>query len=89
MKRIGYFTEQSKHGEIRFHLNDSGGVSIVEKKLHGTKERILEWKLCVQSQAKDLPLGDVILSRWMEWKANEDKFLDTANFTYVSMKPGE
>ena len=86
LKKKGFWEETSKYGVVRFHLNDAGGVSLIEKKKYGTTERTLEWRLCVQSQAKDLPLGDVILSRWMAWKADEDKFMDTANFREVLTK---
>ena len=86
LKKKGYFEEEGKHGKVRFHLNTSGGVSLIEKKKFGNTERELEWSLCVQSVASDLPKGDVILSRWLEWKADEDKFLDTANFRSVKTR---
>lgn len=83
LEQKGYFEEQGKHGTFRFHKNTQGGVSLIERKKYGNTEREVEWTLCVQSMAPDLPKGDVILSRWMEWKADEDKFLDTANFRDV------
>lgn len=83
LKKRGYFEENGKHGVFRFHMNTQGGVSLIERKKYGNTEREVEWTLCVQSMAADLPKGDVILSRWMEWKADENKFLDTANFRSV------
>lgn len=83
---MGFFEEQGKHGTFRFHLNTPGGVSLIERKKYGNTAREVEWMLCVQSMAPDLPKGDVILSRWMEWKADEDKFLDTANFRGVKTR---
>lgn len=82
----GYFEEQGKYGIVRFHKDTQGGVCLLERKKYGNTERVVEWSLCVQSQAADLPKGDVILSRWMEWKQDEDKFLDTANFRSVTTR---
>lgn len=79
LKKKGYFEEQGIHGKFRFHLNTQGGVSLIERRKLGNTPREFEHILCVQSMAPDLPKGDVILSRWMEWKADEYKFLDTAN----------
>ncbi len=85
LKKKGYFEEQGKHGIYRFHKNKPGGVTFIQKIIiGGLKERPVQWDLCVQSQAEDLPPGDVILSRWLEWKADEDRFLKTANFRNIS-----
>jgi hypothetical protein len=84
LKKKGYFEEQGKHGLFKFHMDKQGGVTFIEEKKYGNTTRKIEWSLCVQSAVADLPKGDVILSRWMEFKADEDKFLDTANFRSVS-----
>jgi hypothetical protein len=86
LKKKGYFEEKGRHGIFHFHMNTQGGVSLIERKKYGKTEREIEWSLCVQSMAPDLPKGDVILSRWMEWKVDEDKFLDTANFRSVKTR---
>ncbi len=85
LMKNGCFQEQGKHGVFRFHKDKQGGVTFTQKiKVGGLKERSVTWDLCVQSQAADLPNGDVILSRWLEWKADEDRFLETANFRNIS-----
>ena len=84
LKKKGYFEEQGKHGRYQFHKDKQGGVVFIQKiSVGGLKERMVSWDLCVQSQALDLPNGDVILSRWLEWKADEDQFLATANFRNI------
>jgi hypothetical protein len=80
LKTRGYFNEKCKYGTLRFGWT---GVVLRETKTYGTKSRVLSWTLCVQTVVTDLPAGDVILARWMAWKADEDKFFDTANFRSV------
>lgn len=85
MKKFGYFEEQGQHGLYRFHRDKQGGVTFIQEiEVGGLKKRPVQWDLCVQSQAPDLPPGDVILSRWLAWKADEDQFLATANFRSIS-----
>lgn len=76
-RKKGYFEEKGKSGIFRFHNNDAGGVSIISK----VAGRDVEIKLCIQTMASNLPKGDVILSRWLEWKNDEEKFLKICNFT--------
>ncbi len=84
LKKLGYFEEQGIYGTYRFHKNKEGGVTFIQKiKVGGLKERPVMWDLCIQSQASDLPPGDVILSRWLNMKADEDNFLETANFRKI------
>lgn len=84
LKKKGYFEEQGRHGAYRFHRDKQGGVTFIQKiKVGALKERTVTWDLCVQSMANDLPQGDVILSRWLEWRNDEDKFLETANFRNI------
>jgi len=80
----GFFEEQGRHGLYLFHKTKEGGVTFHQKIQVGKlKERKVSWDLCVQSQAPYLPNGDVILSRWLEWKLDEDRFLETANFRNI------
>ena len=84
LKKVGFFEEQGRHGVYQFHKDKQGGVTFSQKiSVGGLKERTVSWDLCVQSQAPDLPNGDVILSRWLEWRADEDRFLETANFRNI------
>lgn len=83
LKKQGYFEEQGKYGIYRFEYNSSGGVTLIEKKKYGNKNRTLSWKLCIQTTLNNLPKGDVILSRWLEFKADEENFVSTANFRSV------
>jgi len=79
----GYFAEKGKHGIYHFHKNDSHGVRFIQEINVGGKKRPLEWTLCIQSAVADMPQGDVILARWMELKADEDKFQKTSNWRNV------
>ena len=83
LRKKGYFEELCKYGILQFH---GDGAKLIESRKYGNRERKLEWKLCIQSLRPDLPKGDVILSRWLEFKADEDKFFDTANFRSVTSK---
>jgi hypothetical protein len=83
LRKKGYFEEQGKHGTYRFHLDNPHGITCIKHIKFGRKERPLEWDLCIQSSVPDMPKGDIILSRWMEFKADENKFIKTANFRNV------
>lgn len=85
-KKFGYFDAKGKHGTYRFMRDDPGGVKLIEKKKYGPVERELQWSLCIQSSKADMPKGDVILSRYLDFLANEDAFLETANFRAVTTK---
>jgi len=83
LKSKGYFEETSKHGVYRFYKHDMSGVRFIQEVDAGGKKRPLEWTLCIQSTVSDMPKGDVILARWMEFKADEEKFRKTANWRNV------
>ena len=86
LKRYGYFAERSRHGVYRFMLNDPSGVKFIQKVDVGGKKRPITWTLCIQSSVADMPLGDIILARWMEFRADEDRFQRTANWRKVETK---
>ena len=86
LNKQGYFTEKGKHGTYHFYKNDMSGVRFIQNVNVGGKKRPLKWTLCIQSAVADMPKGDVILSRWMELKADEDQFQKTANWRDVSTK---
>lgn len=79
-KKYGYFEAQGQRGMYRFHKDKQGGVTFIETRKYGERDVAVEFDLCVQSAAADLPAGDVIVSRYLSWKADEEKFLQTANF---------
>jgi hypothetical protein len=84
LEKNGWFEEHGRYGTYRFHKMDAGGVTFIQQiKVGGLKARPVMWDLCVQSQSPDMPKGDVILSRWLVMKADEDKFLETANFRNI------
>jgi len=76
----GYFEVQGKRGVYRFHKNKQGGVTFIEMRQYGERIVPVEFDLCIQSQAVDLPDGDVILSRYLTWREDEETFLQIANF---------
>ena len=76
----GYFEVQGKRGVYRFHKNKQGGVTFVEMRQYGERIVPVEFDLCIQSQAVDLPDGDAILSRYLTWQEDEERFLQIANF---------
>jgi hypothetical protein len=83
LEKEGYFEEKGKHGKYRFYKNDPSGVRFIQEIDAGGKKRPLEWTLCIQSSVANMPAGDVILARWMEFKADEEKFRKTANWRNV------
>jgi len=82
-KKHKYFEVQGKRGIYRFHRDKQGGVTFIETRQYGDRQVAVEFDLCIQSKAADLPEGDVILSRYLSWKADEEAFLQTANFRKV------
>jgi hypothetical protein len=86
LEKKGYFEEKGKYGKYRFYKNDPSGVRFIQEIDAGGKKRPLEWTLCIQSSIADMPKGDVILARWMEFKADEEKFRKTANWRDVRTK---
>lgn len=83
-KKHGYFEVDGKRGTYRFHKSKPGGVTFTEKRQYGSRIVPVTFDLCIQSQAPDLPAGDVIVSRYLTWKADEEAFLQTANFRNIS-----
>lgn len=79
-KKQGYFEVKGKRGKYRFHRHKQGGVTFIETRQYGEREVEVAFDLCIQSAATDLPEGDVIVSRYLAWKADEEAFLQTANF---------
>jgi hypothetical protein len=80
----GYFEVQGKRGAYRFHKGKQGGVTFIDTRKYGDREVAITFNLCIQSASAELPEGDVILSRYLAWKADEEQFLQTANFRSVS-----
>jgi len=76
----GYFEVKGKRGNYRFHKGKQGGVTFVEMRKYGERIVPVEFDLCIQSQVADMPEGDVILSRYLTWQEDEEKFLQIANF---------
>lgn len=79
----GYFDHKGEHGTYRFLQHDASGVRLIQKHKIGRKTRTLSWTLCIQSQAPNMPKGDVILARYLAVKNDEEGFLETANFRNV------
>lgn len=83
----GYFEVERFHGTYRFYKHDSSGVRLIEDREFGKyKTRRLEWVLCIQSAVSDMPLGDIILARYLSMMNDEDEFLKTANIRQVKTK---
>lgn len=80
---IGHFDEKGKHGIYQFHLDNPHGVRHVQFIDAGGKKRPIIWDLCIQSSVHDMPKGDVILARYLEFIADEEKFRRTANWRNV------
>jgi hypothetical protein len=80
LKNEGRFCHKGKAGHYQFMLNDMSGVRLLTTQMLGGREIRTTYTLCIQSQVHDMPKGDVILARYMECKADEDKFLATCNF---------
>ncbi len=78
----GHFDVIGKEGTYRFFKSDK--VELTQtRKFIGNKERTLTWNLCIESKVRDMPIGDVILARYLMLKVDEAKFLNTANFRSV------
>jgi hypothetical protein len=80
LETLGYFEVQGKRGAYRFHKGKAGGVTFIATQRYGQRDISVAFDLCVQSAAAYLPEGDVILSRYLAWQADEEQFLQTANF---------
>lgn len=76
----GYFTFLGRYGLYYFHRRKDAGVELQQDIIIGPKTRTVKWGLCVNSVIETMPLGDIILSRYLECKNNEDNFIKTANF---------
>jgi len=99
LKKKYYFEEEGKYGTYRFYnkpdydllpstastLNYTSGVSLHTNITIGPKIRPVVWVLCIQSTLPNLPIGDLILSRWLEFKVDEDNFIKTANFRKIDV----
>jgi hypothetical protein len=82
LRTFGYFEEKGKYGTYRFLCNGSMKTRLIQRISIGPKKRTITWKLCVESKVK-LPEPDIMLMRWLEVKADEDRFIKTANFRSV------
>lgn len=81
LEHKGYFTFLGKYGLYYFHKRKTDAVELEQDITIGSlKTRTVRWQLCVNSTIENMPLGDVILSRYLECKNNEDNFIKTANF---------
>lgn len=80
----GYFTFLGRYGLYYFHNRKDAGVELQQDIVIGHKTRTVKWQLCVNSVIETMPLGDIILSRYLECKNNEDNFIKTANFRQVA-----
>jgi len=84
-KKLGYFEVLGNRGIYQFHRNKQGGVTFIDTQCYGGREIHIKFDLCIQSQAASLPEGDVILSRYLSWQADEEAFLKTTNFRKSSI----
>lgn len=80
----GFWQEQGKEGIYKFYIDKEKSVTLTQIHKFGNKQREVEWTLCVQSSVKDLPIGDIVLARWLEWKVDEIKFLEACNFRNIT-----
>ena len=75
----GCFDVEGKEGIYRFYKSDK--VELIQvRKFIGDKERKLTWSLCIKSTVRDMPIGDVILARYLQLKTDEAEFINIANF---------
>jgi hypothetical protein len=80
LRKVGHFDYRGKAGRYIFKLDDMSGVRLITTQQLGGREIKTTYTLCIQSQVPDMPKGDVILARYLECRADEDKFLATCNF---------
>ena len=85
----GYFEVDGKCGSYRFHKDKPGGITFIERRQYGERIVPVVFDLCIQSQSTDLPDGDVIVSRYLTWKEDEEKFLQIANFRAATLRHDE
>ena len=89
LKVKGYFEVDGKRGSYRFHKDKPGGITFIERRQYGERVVPVVFDLCIQSQSTDLPDGDVIVSRYLTWKEDEEKFLQIANFRAATLRHDE
>ena|SRR3990167_7831151 len=80
---LGYFEVEGKYGK---YLLSVGSVRLHRFDEIGKKKRPLLYELCIDVDKKvtRVPRGDKLLSFYLSIKKDENKFIETANFRYVS-----
>ncbi len=81
-EKNGAFTVKGKHGSYKFPRQ--GEITFITTASYGTKKRNVKWKLCLEIKDQSLPVGDVLATKFLELKSDEDKFLEACNFRSIS-----